>query len=127
MSSLAAGQRFITMDCATEIGPNLRVKLSGTTPLLCALCGLNEVGIGKTVGRAEPKGSAYQVNVELDFPTQMVTVGSSCAVHAALYSAASGKVDDVSTSAGAIIYYAAEAGSGDGAQIVAYRAATMTA
>ena len=129
--SAYSGQKFITLPAASAIGPNLRVGLSGSTiPGLVAAAGLNAVHIGVTRGRAvadTSAGSTHTVEVELDFPVQIMQTAGAVALHAAVYSAAAGQIDDVSTSAGAIIGYALEAATAANAEIPIVRAATMTA
>lgn len=100
-----------------------RVKLSSGTVVYA---GLNEASIGFTTHDC---ASGDEVGVKLNnYPgTRKVTVASSCTSGAALYSAASGKVDDASSGAGNIIGYALEAASGDGSIIEMVPTGAVTA
>lgn len=94
-----------TFTAGEALTKGLRVKFSSGNVVAA---GLNEDHIGITTGVAE---SGYPVTVKLRGSPGTVGIqcASTCTLHAVLYSAAAGQVNDVSTSAGLREYIALEA------------------
>lgn len=113
MSQVTAGNtRQFTAGAALE--PYRRVKLDGSNANQVVYAGLNEAAIGETTQRI---ASGEKGPIQLHFPTRKYVAGAAIAVNALVYSLANGKIDDVSTSAGAAIGWALEAATADGDEI----------
>lgn len=94
-----------TITAGEALTKGLRVKLSSGKVVKA---GLNEEHIGITLGNAE---ADYPVTIALRNKPGTVGIqcASTCSLHAVLYSAAAGQVDDASSSAGLRMYVAMEA------------------
>ncbi len=106
--------QYVETPCRTfvaggAIAAGARVKLTaGKT----ALCGLDELGIGTQETQSFADGDYVGVRLWNAQGTRKMIAGGGFALGAAVYGAANGKIDDVSTLA--VIGTALEAASGDG-------------